>query len=168
MIEGEVSLQSAEYDGETKLSDGEALLKTGDQIVGSRSAIALYNAGEDGRHQQRVSKTEECKRGSDNQNVERHRETDHDSTTLEDFRPVIEALSLPALTRLALAIRKRYTSNANGAQRITRCKVSENPRFGSYNLVYFLTFNDGVKWVARLPGYGVDPSQLQAEKIEAE
>lgn len=69
---------------------------------------------------------------------------------------------------MALAIRKRYASNADEAKRINWCTVSEKPVFGSFNLVYFLTFNDGVKWVARLPGYGADPSHLQAEKIESE
>ncbi|KAK5094605.1 hypothetical protein LTR70_004008 [Exophiala xenobiotica] len=166
--EDEASLSRMQLAAETKLSDGEGLRKGANQVVDHKLVDVGCNVKDNSKQLQRVSEAEVGKRGSENRNVASIRDASVNVATLEDFQPVIEALSLPALTQLALAIRKRYASNANEAKRINWCKVNGNPVFGSFNLVYFLTFNDGAKWVARLPGYGAKPTHLQAEKIESE
>lgn len=168
-VADEASLDRILLAAETKLSDGEGLVKGGNQVVDHKLvAVDVMSKTIVKSCSELVKLRVASPARSGNRNVESTRDASDYITTLEDFQTVIEALSLPALTHLALAIRKRYASNADEAKRINWCTVSEKPVFGSFNLVYFLTFNDGVKWVARLPGYGADPSHLQVEKIESE
>ena len=46
------------------------------------------------------------------------------------------------------------------------CRIEEKPLFGSFNVVFVITFSDNVKWIARFPGYGVSSfGELEARRL---
>ncbi|KAJ7102585.1 kinase-like domain-containing protein [Mycena belliarum] len=53
----------------------------------------------------------------------------------------VQRLDLEALASLATQAREGHLA----------CVVEEVPKFGAFNVVYFLKFSDGVRWVARIP-----------------
>ncbi|KAF8904709.1 kinase-like domain-containing protein [Gymnopilus junonius] len=68
-------------------------------------------------------------------------------TLLEDFAALRKAIFLDGLITIASRIRG------------VGCTVDvENPFYGSFNLIYAVTFLDGVKWAARIPLHGVKES----------
>ena len=62
----------------------------------------------------------------------------------ERFRGVISAINEEALPRIAARIRGEAHC----------CTLGEHSRLGGYNIVFSLTFDDGVKWAARVPQHG--------------
>lgn len=77
---------------------------------------------------------------------------------LEEFRSLIAAVDLNALVSVALQTRIDNSSTGGESQEHKpqfSCEIDTDPVAGAYNLVYFLTFSDGVRWVARLPGHGI-------------
>ncbi|KAK5069954.1 hypothetical protein LTR64_007865 [Lithohypha guttulata] len=84
---------------------------------------------------------------------------------LAPFRCVIAALDLEKLRQIALAQRRDIVFDAD---HYLDCEIDPTPRCGSYNFVYILTFSDGVKWCARVPGCGRHPVKTLAEKMKIE
>jgi aminoglycoside phosphotransferase (APT) family kinase protein len=88
---------------------------------------------------------------------------------LEDFLPVIEALNLRALKRVALQTHlSRLSSPPTSPEKDLTCVINAEPTSGSFNLVYFITFSDGSKMVARLPGKGNQFEELDRKKMDHE
>ena len=94
---------------------------------------------------------------------------------LELFRPVIRVMNFRALERTALDIRievhqddKRSMESQYKLPHDLSCTVDNEPKHGSYNIVYFITFSDGIRWVARFPGHGLRFTDLDKTKMNGE
>ncbi|KAK5948361.1 hypothetical protein OHC33_010672 [Knufia fluminis] len=87
---------------------------------------------------------------------------------LRRFEEVMESLDVIFLRELALKIRQGMLRESGSRTRVSSCEADSDPLYGTYNLVLVLTFDDGVEWIARFPGYGASPSALQIEKMELE
>ena len=112
--------------------------------------------------------------GSDNQRIENTHEDDildvaQEDDELEDFLPVIKALDQEALKQIAIQTHlTQLSSPSTACQQDLACVITKEPASGSFNLVYFLTFSDGSKMVARLPGKGNDFEELDRRKMDHE
>ncbi|KAK5084813.1 hypothetical protein LTR05_005892 [Lithohypha guttulata] len=133
-----------------------------DEIIASTrssSIVSRRNCDEDGMGGKMVhEENEDC------QDVE----SDCHGCTydlLAPFRCVVAALDLEKLRQIALAQRHNLVFDAD---HYLDCEIDPTPRCGSYNFVYILTFSDGVKWCARVPGYGRHPVKTLAEKMKIE
>ncbi|KAI9831653.1 MAG: hypothetical protein M1819_004719 [Sarea resinae] len=92
---------------------------------------------------------------------------------LELFRPVIDAIDFDALASVAMRIRGEQETGAPVQEKVTQsisCYVNQDsPILGSYHLVYFLTFSDGLRWVVRIPGNAVSTfGKLDVERLDQE
>lgn len=95
-------------------------------------------------------------------------EDDDDDDDLEKFQALIDAVNLPALTQLAINLRQQLLSKEHSTTVVESCEIIGEPACGSYNLVYTLQFDDGVKWIARIPGYGINPTKEYVTKMQSE
>ena len=91
---------------------------------------------------------------------------------LENFHPVIEAIREDNLVSLALKVRgERECQESSQASIATQstlsCDLQKPPAWGTDSLVYTLHFSDGVKWVARIPGNGLQFSPLDQQKMKS-
>ena len=92
------------------------------------------------------------------------------AATNAEFDPVLEAINLDALKSIVLDTRlKRDGQPSLGLSEKTNiltCFIEEKPLFGSYNVLFVVTFSDHVKWIARFPGYGVSSfGELEARRL---
>jgi aminoglycoside phosphotransferase (APT) family kinase protein len=96
-------------------------------------------------------------------------QNDDEDDELKDFLPVIEALNLEALRKVATQARISQLSvpSVKDESRLT-CEISNTPVCGSFNLVYIITFSDESRMVARLPGKGTNFEELDRMKMEHE
>jgi hypothetical protein len=69
----------------------------------------------------------------------------------EDFASIIALIKPLHLDELALTTRRKLFS---GLLPETSCIASTPPRVGSFNIVYELSFSDGIKWAIRLTAEG--------------
>ena len=103
---------------------------------------------------------------------------DHDSDEddLMYFRPVLKSLDLDKLAQVATIVRL-YQEHGESAIHSSldeflkmTCKISHKPLGGLENLVFSITFSDGVIWIARIPGHGTEDrfNHLDTEKMESE
>ena len=99
-----------------------------------------------------------------------------DEDPLENFGEVISALDPGKLQQAALLVRLYQTVpeqcsvlKLEEAMSLS-CEIHPVPESGSYNLAYLITFPDGVKWVARVPGHGFGArwGELDASKMDSE
>ena len=87
----------------------------------------------------------------------------------EDFLPIIKALDREALKHVAIQTHlARFSSQSTDREQDLTCTITQQAASGSFNLVYFLTFSDGSKMVARLPGKGNDFEELDRRKMDHE
>jgi Phosphotransferase enzyme family len=78
----------------------------------------------------------------------------------EEFSAIISSISPLDLRDLALTTRRKLY---NDLLPETSCVVSTSPRTGSFNIVYELSFSDGIKWAIRIPATGVfSPSRSRS------
>jgi Phosphotransferase enzyme family len=68
----------------------------------------------------------------------------------EEFSAIIASISPLHLQELALTTRRNLYNDLPD----TTCVLSTPPRTGSFNIVYELSFSDGVKWAIRIPAQG--------------
>jgi Phosphotransferase enzyme family len=95
---------------------------------------------------------------------------------LESFSEVLNALDLGKLQQAAFIARwcqkltERGESSHFEAMMSMTCEISPVPRCESYNLAYLITFLDGIKWIARVPGHGFISrwGELDKQKMQAE
>ena len=87
-----------------------------------------------------------------------------DQEVLRHYVRVLERVDKKALLRGACEIRQDLDPLLSD---IITCSVEEKPAFGSFNIVSFLKFTDGCKWVARLPGKAIPAlwTSLEAERL---
>lgn len=84
----------------------------------------------------------------------------YDEDALENFVEVIKALDLARLSQAAFLVRLYQKMSELGKEstltetKQLTCDISPVPNCGSYNLAFLVTFRDGVKWIARVPGHG--------------
>ena len=84
------------------------------------------------------------------------------------FHAVKQALDLSALKRHAISTRfKLDRLNDKQVLEDLTCEI-DNPTSGSFNLVFFITFADGVRWVARIPGKGTKFEEIDVNKMNQE
>ena len=78
---------------------------------------------------------------------------------LEDFSELLKIIRPQALQKIASDLREGQP-----------CSVDSNPRSGSFNLIYPITFSDGLKWAARIPQHGTPKhfGELQARTLRIE
>jgi len=79
----------------------------------------------------------------------------------EGFSTIIASINPLRLRELALTTRQNLYDDLYPE---TSCVVSTPPRMGSFNIVYELTFSDGIKWAIRLPATDnvFSPSRLRS------
>ena len=94
-------------------------------------------------------------------------EEDEPDPDLQGFQEVIDAVNLEALANLATSLRQEQYKVITDRSAFP-CEIAGGPVCGTYNLVYFLEFGDGVIWVARIPGWGASPTKLQQQKMQSE
>ena len=95
-----------------------------------------------------------------NDDIPLSRTTSHSSEESEtaNFHAVINAINFDALARVALQARwacGTQCSQSKSQQELS-IEIQQPPWTGSNNLVYVLEFSDGIRWVARIPGNGID------------
>ena len=99
--------------------------------------------------------------------------SDSDSSaaaTNAQFNPVLEAINFDALKSVVLETRLKRNGQVSldiieKTDNLT-CLIEEKPLFGSFNVVFVITFSDNVKWIARFPGYGVSSfGELEARRL---
>ena len=87
-----------------------------------------------------------------------HGTHDENIKDLPQFRAVLSQLKVDGIAPLVSFIRQDLDENsqtsASGSQQIIDCKILGLPMNGSYNLVYVILFEDGVKWVMKIPANG--------------
>ena len=69
----------------------------------------------------------------------------------DQFASIIAVIDPMLLQELALTTRRKLFKNL--AQE-TCCVVSTPPRTGAFNIVYEISFSDGIKWAIRIPAEG--------------
>lgn len=100
-------------------------------------------------------------------------DTDGDSSaaaTNAEFDLVLETINFDALKTVVLETRLKHDGQLSlGISEETgdlTCLIEETPLFGSFNVVFVITFSDDVKWIARFPGYGVSSfGELEARRL---
>ncbi|KAK5077907.1 hypothetical protein LTR64_003691 [Lithohypha guttulata] len=91
-----------------------------------------------------------------------------DDSDFPRFEEVYNAIDLEALKTIALSLRKHVLVDSSQSAEDLSCVVHEDTKCGSYNVAFLVMFSDDVQWVAKVPGYGKNPSELQKEKMESE
>ncbi|KAI4145683.1 MAG: hypothetical protein LQ340_006201 [Diploschistes diacapsis] len=86
-----------------------------------------------------------------------------DAESQVDYIDLVKAITPEALLQIATSVRGPQSSAV---------AISNRPLDGSYNIVYSVTFADGVKWAARIPKHGTvkkfGDSQVATMKYELE
>jgi hypothetical protein len=99
-----------------------------------------------------------------------HEEEEEDP--LETFHSVMAAVNLQHLAQIALLVRTCLVHEDLKLSNLPKfkCEVADTPMSGAYNLVYTVSFSDGVKWVARIPGHGTSTrfGSLDAQRMNSE
>ena len=94
-----------------------------------------------------------------------------EGSDIEVFLPVFNTIDLNALEAVALKVRQsrdqaQSSCVTNEQDLLLSCKVLTPPRTGSYSIAYLVEFSDGVKWIAHVPGSGVDSFEaLEAQNF---
>ena len=92
--------------------------------------------------------------------------------SLEQFLPLINAINFATLTSVAIRVRLQRLSgtdeNLSPARQIS-CEIDHSPISGASNLVYVITFSDGIRWIARFPGNGASGfTELNGQQMESD
>ncbi|KAK5948355.1 hypothetical protein OHC33_010666 [Knufia fluminis] len=148
----------------------EAKAYSGDREAGERkeqhiNEDEIAELAASGQHQEgaRVEQEREDEEGTEKEGTKELPPLD---PHLAPFLEVIDTLDLDKLKEFALALRQQQLLDCDC---LIGCKcISKIPKYGSYNLVYIIEFTDGVKWCARVPGYGKKPSKVLGEKMDIE
>jgi hypothetical protein len=98
-----------------------------------------------------------------NNNDDDDDDVDEEDDPFSRLRPVARVVDLEAIERLASSLRKGHVPAMSPCSDLCHsidssftCALDPEPLFGGYNLVYTITFSDGVKWVARVPGHALE------------
>ena len=102
-------------------------------------------------------------------NISSSSSTEASEDPLEHFVPVLNALRGDSLVSLALKTRLQRESQAPLQTIIgpLSCAIQQPPTAGSFNIFYTLLFSDGVKWIARIPGNGLEFGPLDRQGMES-
>jgi aminoglycoside phosphotransferase (APT) family kinase protein len=82
-----------------------------------------------------------------------------DSSDLPSF---VSKLDLQILASLATQIRARSSNFSSSVL----CTVDPQPKSGSYNVVFTIRFEDGLKWIARLPKAECNPTLTRRLELD--
>ncbi|CRG92584.1 hypothetical protein PISL3812_09646 [Talaromyces islandicus] len=93
---------------------------------------------------------------------------DDDDEKAELFSPVIAALDKDKLSLLALAVLQRTSPLASQPSDV-KPSISE-PIYGSYHVVFPLTFDNGLRWAVKIPVNGIESKwdDLSARALASE
>lgn len=98
-----------------------------------------------------------------------------DYDDMDRFKPVIDALDLEQLPHFAVSIRTRNVhadtpTGTNTPDSTMTCEVLYPPLTGSYHILYRLEFNDGVRWIFKVPitGYQAQFDKRAAQALTSE
>jgi aminoglycoside phosphotransferase (APT) family kinase protein len=80
----------------------------------------------------------------------------------EEFASIIASINPLHLQQIALTARRKLFPDL--VQEVS-CVASTQPRVGSFNIVYEVTFSDGVKWAIRVPAEGDISSSVYSRSI---
>ena len=90
------------------------------------------------------------------------------SSNEDPFTPVLEALDNVGLQAHAIRVRRDRHEKQNVMLQLPQdlaCKVSDQTMHGSYNVLLTLEFSDGQRWLARIPGQGLEMSELDQGRM---
>ncbi len=110
---------------------------------------------------------QEEEHGNDEDEDDEDDDSEYDE--FERFRPIMSAIDLEKVKNTAMAVRaqRQCQETASGKQSLT-CTVNPDPCCGSYNLIYYLQWSDGQKWVLRVPGHGLEFDLSDATRMGIE
>lgn len=99
-----------------------------------------------------------------------------DGIEMRQFAAVLAQLKHENMASLAASIRQRNesldneSSSSSSAAPWHGCRVLPKPLYGSYNLAYRVLFDDGVKWILKVPvsGHRACFDRLSAEALTSE
>lgn len=166
ILNGEVSNSQKSLNiAKSELEDGDVNNQAlPDPIVTSQDSEAIDNTSSD--HEDHDC--ESC--ASDEENEE--------EDELEDFRPVLSAIALENIPKLASTLRQHRDSKKDESDDeevaaecpFINCVVNKSPVSGSFNLFFLIEFHDGVKWGLRVPAIGIADKfdQAAAQAMENE
>ena len=118
--------------------------------------------------------------GSENKgrkDTEEHKDdySELQASEADPFQDVTAAVDFDRLCAVALETRRAlcnpsrsYCSGKDHIPRDLSCCISPKALMGSYNIVYVINFSDGVTWVARIPGKGLEFEELDLKKMETD
>ena len=84
---------------------------------------------------------------------------DSDCDPFERFRAIMAAVDLDKVKQVALGLRIQQqpgcVSEGDPSQSLD-CTIAEERYCGSFNLVHVVQWSDGLKWILRIPGHGLE------------
>lgn len=95
-------------------------------------------------------------------------EADEEEDEMLKFTNVITAIDFAQLKNHAVDVRLQQDLSTKLTRSNLTCEVVEPPLSGSFNLVYVLEFNDGVKWVARFPIQGTRMKEADIDRMNTD
>ncbi|KAL4807079.1 kinase-like domain-containing protein [Aspergillus unguis] len=93
-----------------------------------------------------------------------------DEDRLSVFRHVRAALNLEVLPDYASRLRQKNLPQVDQTSPITDCKVDSEPLFGSYHILFRISFSDGACWILKVPANGYKDAfdKLSARALRTE
>ena len=86
-----------------------------------------------------------------------HGSGDEDHDPLEAFKAILEVIQFKEVSAFALQLRKRIADSEGDATRnnFQSAAVSVPPLTGSYHILFPIDFDDGIRWLLKVPGIGL-------------
>lgn len=97
---------------------------------------------------------------------------EHDE--LAQFRAVMAVIDFDKAKHTALMLRARQqplvacTPNGNDSRCVLDCTIGPEPQCGSFNLIYVVQWSDGLKWILRIPGHGLEFDTTDVIRMDTE
>ena len=115
---------------------------------------------------------EEAEVAAEDEEVEEvEEEDDDDDDPLATFRTVLETMDLDTLPAYASSLRRSEAGVSSNEAAEFECTVDFKLMMGSFHVLFPVVFNDGVKWLFKVPSAGYaglwDDSAARSLKSEA-
>ena len=85
---------------------------------------------------------------------EEEEEKEEDEDAFAVFRPVIKSMDLGTLPTYASSIRRSEAGMSSNQTTEFECTVDFKPMMGSFHALFPIVFNDGVRWLFKVPAAG--------------
>ena len=71
---------------------------------------------------------------------------------MAEFKQLVNSMNLDGIPQYACALRRSMNSTDQPTN--FECTIDYSPMMGSFHIIFFLTFNDGVQWLIKIPTAG--------------